>query len=290
MVFYMLLNVPSRHYVLLYDAKYLLLNRHRPTYILYLQLCIQNTHTILYSSCQATCLPAGRDDEAVQAKSIANYTKNARIYWSLYMKIINKNAQNAVSETVRILQQGGLVIFPTDTAYGLGADITNSIAIDRVFELKDRSEKNPLSIIVSDMNMAGEYGTFSSQAHMLAETFLPGPLTIVVPKTNKISERIVAGGSTIGIRIPDCNFILEVVRQLGKPITATSANRSGKGTPYMMEEALHGFNGEGKYIDLVIDGGSLGQLTSTVVDISTSEPVIVREGPISREDILKVLG
>lgn len=181
-----------------------------------------------------------------------------------------------------ILKDGGLIIYPTETCYGIGADATNAEAVKKVLDFKGSRGGKPISVAVFDKKMAGKYVIVNETADNLYQKFLPGPLTVVSKSKTKTDPALQAGKETLGIRIPDYPLVLEIVRKFGKPVTATSANTSGKKTPYCLEDVL-------KYttkkrlalVDLFLDAGRLPyNPPSTVVDTTLNEPQILRQGEI----------
>jgi len=196
----------------------------------------------------------------------------------------------SIQKAVNVIKGGGIVVFPTDTAYGLGVDATNDQAVQKLYTLKERDSSKPIHIVVSDLEMAGEYVEVTGDAQKLADVFLPGPLTIILKDRGVISKKLLGEGSTLGIRIPDNKAILNLVESSGVPITATSANKSGDSNPYTIEDIKRSFGDDFNTIDYVIDGGELNKVPpSTLVDLTGHTLEILREGPITREEILKVI-
>ncbi len=175
-----------------------------------------------------------------------------------------------INEAVEVLRQGGVIIFPTETCYGLGACATNPRAVRRVFEIKKRSLSQPLSVIVSSLKMINKYAIMNSYALSLAKRFMPGPLTLII-KNKKFPRILLGGGNKIGFRIPANELALELTKALGKPITATSANIHGMPDPYEVPKNLNA--------DFIIDAGTLPQTKpSTVYD--SIEKKVIRYGDI----------
>lgn len=181
-----------------------------------------------------------------------------------------------------VLRAGGIVLYPTDTLYGLGADALSNDAVAKIYSIKSRDERKPIHCIVADLAMARQYGTFSERAAALAEKFLPGPLTIVVEKKDEIDTGVCRNIGTIGFRIPDNDFCIELARVFGKPYTTTSANFSGEASERSVEKILAQLGGAASHIDLVVDAGELPERApSTVVGVSGPDVVVLREGAIS---------
>ena len=177
------------------------------------------------------------------------------------------------------LMQGGVIVYPTDTAYGLGADWTNARAVKKVFAVKQRSPDKKVPVIVSGVAMAKKYVTWNAQAQGLVDHYWPGALTIVLPKEN---------GTTLGVRMPNHPIALQIVRAFGKPIVSTSANISYQPTCY----SIRSFVGQLSFVnghvpavspDIVIDAGALARrMPSTVVDCSGQSMRVLRSGRLSK--------
>jgi L-threonylcarbamoyladenylate synthase len=195
----------------------------------------------------------------------------------------------AVVEAVRCLNAGGLVAFPTETVYGLGADATNARAVACLYEAKGRPAFNPLIAHVHDAAAACDLGKLDPVAVRLAEVFWPGPLTLVVPRqpTCPVSELATAGLKTIAVRIPAHVVARDLLAKFKKPIVAPSANRTGHVSPTVAQHVLSDLRGR---IDLLLDGGaSPVGLESTIV-ACIGEPTLLRPGGLPRTDIERVLG
>jgi L-threonylcarbamoyladenylate synthase len=192
----------------------------------------------------------------------------------------------AAEKAARILKKGGVVLFPTDTVYGLAADAGNPKALAMLREIKGREKKKPISVIVPSIASISTYAVMDDVARSLADRFLPGAITLVLTATSRIPEELTLFGK-VGIRIPDDAFCLALAKAFGKPYTATSANRSGRETPASVREALNQFGHHAHDIDLVIDAGPHdGKKPSTVVTVTDGIPYVLREGAIPREVIL----
>lgn len=197
------------------------------------------------------------------------------------MKIV-KCDENSVKKAVDILEKGGLVIYPTETLYGIGADATNKEAIKKLTEYKNRPFGKPYSVAVTDINMATEYVNLNNTAKNLYEKFLPGPLTIISTGKHKVAPGVESENGTLGIRIPDYKLVTDIVKILKKPITSTSANASYKKRPYRIKDILENISDRQKeLIDLIIDAGNLpNNEPSTVIDTTLDDPVTLRQGEI----------
>ena len=197
------------------------------------------------------------------------------------------NIQEQIERGVSILKQGGLVAFPTDTVYGLGASANLLQAVERIYRVKGRPQNMALPLLLADTSQISEVAEPISQvAWLLVHNFLPGALTLVLPKSNSVPDFITAGGKTVAVRIPAHPVPVALAQGLGAPIVGTSANLSGKPSALTAEEVYSQFAGK---IDLVIDGGRCpGGVESTIVDVTGETPLVLREGAISREELKQV--
>jgi len=195
---------------------------------------------------------------------------------------IVKKGEKAVDAAVGILKKGGLVIYPTETLYGVGVDATNPKAVKKLIKYKDRPIGKPYSIAVSGQKMAQRYVELNKTAKNLYKEFLPGPLTIISKSKHKTAPGVESEDGTLGIRIPDYKLVTDIVKKLGKPITATSANASYKKRPYKISDILESIGNKQKdLIDLVIDAGKLPKNEpSTVIDTTLDDLVTLRQGKI----------
>lgn len=194
-----------------------------------------------------------------------------------------------VRETVAVLKKGGLVIFPTETMYGIGALATDQDAINKLLAYKTRREGKPLSIAVDSREMAEEYVEVNKIAENLYQSFLPGPLTVVSKSKGTVAKGVESEIGTIGIRIPDYPLIVDIITALGKPITATSANASYKKRPYSISDIWENISEKQKnLVDLILDAGTLPtREPSTVVDTTLNQEVILRQGNIKLTPVLE---
>jgi len=195
----------------------------------------------------------------------------------------------AVRAAADAIRRGELVIFPTETVYGLAADALNESAVKKVFDVKGRQDKEPLPVQVggvADVSRAVEF--VPESARSLAERFWPGPLTLVLSKSSALPSVVTGGRNTVGVRVPDHPVALALAKEIGSPIVATSANVSGRTAPRNAEQAVRDI---GESASIVLDGGEcrLG-VSSTVVDVSVTPARILRRGTIGVDEIRKVLG
>ena len=190
------------------------------------------------------------------------------------------------SRAVSALKNGKIVVYPTDTLYGLGADVFNEKAVKNVFLIKHRPLINPLSIAVSCVKDLEELVFLDERTLNIIKSFLPGCLTIVLKKKENIPDIVTAGSSNVAVRIPDNKIALRLLSDFG-PLICTSANIHGQSTPTVINDIRMQFKEED--IAVYIDDGNLNGEPSTIVDLTSDEIVILREGIISKEQILDVL-
>lgn len=198
-------------------------------------------------------------------------------------------ARTALLRAVSLLQQGEAVALPTETVYGLAANAFDPRAVRRLFDLKGRPARNPVIVHVASLALAREcVAEWPETAGKLAAAFWPGPLTMVLPRSEKIPDIVTAGGPTVGIRWPSHPFIQQVIRDCGFPLAAPSANRSSSLSPTTAEHVRKAFGNE---IPLIVDGGaSQVGIESTVVDLAATPPRLLRPGMIHEESLIAVLG
>jgi L-threonylcarbamoyladenylate synthase len=195
----------------------------------------------------------------------------------------------AMAQAARLLTEGGLVAFPTETVYGLGADATNPAAIARLYQAKGRPAFNPLIAHVSDLAAATRIACFDATAIALAEAFWPGPLTLVLPKTNDcaVADLATAGLDTVAIRVPAHRIAREILRAFGGPVVAPSANLSGHVSP---TSAAHVQSDLAGRIDLIVDGGAVAVGVESTIVGCFDAPMLLRPGGLPRGEIEKLLG
>ena len=206
------------------------------------------------------------------------------------MEIIRREDSGAAQKAAEILQSGGLVLYPTDTLYGLGADAFSDEAVEKIYALKGRDENKPIHAIVSGLDMAAEYGVLTDNVRLLSARLPKGKITFIVKKKGTSTTGIARGIGTFGFRIPDNDFCLSMLQAFGRPVTATSANKSGQIPQQTAEEVLRQLGNDAAKLELVIDGGDLPpSAPSTVVDVSSSQVSVLRVGVISQEDVFAAL-
>ena len=202
---------------------------------------------------------------------------------------VRETLSGQADEAVRILRNGGVAAIPTDTVYGLAAAYDDVQAVDKVFSIKSRPSGLAVPLLLDDGRSVVRYvSDVPESLWALAKAFWPGPLTIVLPKSHLVSDKLTAGRDTVGLRVPDHWLPRYISKSLGKAITGTSANLSGSPsltTAQAVEEQL------GDAVDMVIDGGDAsGTTASTVVDLSGDTPTILREGSVTLDDIETAIG
>ena len=198
---------------------------------------------------------------------------------SEFLKIYEDNpSEAAIKKVVDVLRNGGLVIYPTDTVYGLGCDITNTKALERIAKIKGiKLEKANFSFVCSDLSNISDYvKQIDTATFKILKRALPGPYTFILPGNNDLPREF-RKKKTVGIRVPDNNIALEIVKMLGNPIVSTSIHDEDAVLEYSTDPELI-FEKWQNLVDLVIDGGYGDNVGSTIIDLSGHEPVVVREG------------
>ncbi len=199
---------------------------------------------------------------------------------------ITLNLQEQISSGISVLKSGGLVAFPTDTVYGLGASSGIPRAVEQIYKVKQRSRSLALPLLLAEPSQIGEVASYVSPvAWLLVRKFLPGALTIVLPSSKSVSRIITGGGDTVAVRIPAHPIAIALIQGVGMPIVGTSANLSGWPSALTANEADSQF---GDKIDLVIDGGRCSGRESTIVDVTGEVPRVLREGAISKAELGEV--
>jgi tRNA threonylcarbamoyl adenosine modification protein (Sua5/YciO/YrdC/YwlC family) len=196
-----------------------------------------------------------------------------------FIKIYEDNPNEAaIKKVVEVLKNGGLIIYPTDTVYGLGCDITNARALEKVAKIKGiKLEKANLSFICSDLSHISDYvKQIDTATFKLLKRALPGPYTFILPGNNNL-PKVFKNKKTVGIRVPDNNIIRAIVKELGNPIISTSIHDEDEVLEYSTDPELI-FEKWENQIELVIDGGYGDNVPSTIIDLSGNEPEVIREG------------
>ncbi|HET6947931.1 MAG TPA: L-threonylcarbamoyladenylate synthase [bacterium] len=197
---------------------------------------------------------------------------------------VEPNERRAPRRALEVLRRGGVLVYPTDTVYGVGCRIDQEAAVRRIYALKGRAPTEPLPVLLADPAQLDEYGTaISAAARRLAALYWPGALTIVVRRSTRMPALVAGGGETIGLRVPGHPLPRALIRELGVPIVGTSANSHGAPPPLTAQQVVFDL---GDRVDLVIDGGraSLGR-ESTVIDATVDPPRVLRQGAIILGDL-----
>lgn len=180
-----------------------------------------------------------------------------------------------ISRAVQSLRDGGVIVYPTDTVYGIGCDITSKHAVERIIRMKGRDPKKPMSFVCSDLTHISRYARVSNSAYRILKRFLPGPYTFILEASHEVPKLLLTKQKTVGIRIPDNPVCSALVGELGSPILSTSANLSGAepiGDPTEIQSTL------GKQVDLILDMGVLSRIPSTVISLVEDDVRVLREG------------
>lgn len=208
---------------------------------------------------------------------------------TIIIRVTSKEDKEQLLKAASTLKKGGLVAFPTETVYGIGANALNLDSIKQIYKAKGRPSDNPLIVHVADSSEVTKYVKYIPKvAKILMEAFWPGPLTLVFEKNDIISNKITGGLKTIAIRIPENTIAREIIKLSGLPIAAPSANISGRPSPTSAKHVIEDLNGQ---VDMIVDGGesSIG-IESTVLDLTTDIPMILRPGGTTKAMIESVIG
>jgi L-threonylcarbamoyladenylate synthase len=205
-------------------------------------------------------------------------------------KLTPDTVRACAEEAADVLKEGGVILFPTDTLYGLGADAFSDEAVAKIYEIKGRNENKPIHGIASGLGMIETYGSLNPVGKRIAKNFFPGPLTLILEKNPTYNSGITKDIATIGFRIPDNEFCVETAKKFGRPFTATSANKSGQKPGRSLGPILAQLGAAILLIDVVFDAGELPESpASTVIDVSGGDAVVLREGAIPPATILSAL-
>jgi L-threonylcarbamoyladenylate synthase len=199
----------------------------------------------------------------------------------------NDPNEEILKEVARMVKDGKLVAFPTETVYGLGTNAFNENAVKKIFEVKQRPPK-PVAVIVPNLNVVREIAKPNEVALKLMKSFLPGPVTIIVKKRDVIPDIVTAGSDKVGIRIPNYKIPIKIAEFSGVPIATPSANISGKPSPTKAEHVVQDLMGK---VDAIVDGGETPlKIESTVIDTTTDPPKVLRIGALPLKEIERVIG
>ncbi len=183
--------------------------------------------------------------------------------------------QRLLERVVECLRNGGIIVYPTDTTYGMGCDIYNKKGIERIYQIKQRDKRKPFSFICPDLATIASYAKVSNNAFKIMKRHLPGPYTFVLEATREVPDLLVTKQRTVGVRMPENNIAMEIVRQLGHPLVTTSANITQQQTyedPSLIEDEL------GSQLDMVVDGGKIIGEPSSVISLINEEIEVLRHG------------
>ena len=196
----------------------------------------------------------------------------------------------AIQEAVAVLKLGGVIVYPTDTLYALGANAMEPQSIERIFKIKDRAREKPLPLAIKNIKWAKELSFIYKKEEKILNSVWPGAVTIVLPKRNIVPLEVTAGQPGVALRMPNHPFVEKLLGRFGYPITSTSANLSGEEAPRKISEIIEMFEGNYYKPDLIIDAGDLSQSEpSTILDLASDKPKILRVGPVKPETLKKLL-
>lgn len=180
-----------------------------------------------------------------------------------------------MQDVVTLLREGGVIAYPTDTVYGIGCDLFNKKAIERIYQIKKMPRRKPLSFICSDLTHIAEYARVSNLSYRLMKRLVPGPYTFILPATHKVPRLMLTSRRTVGIRVPDNLIALELVKHLGNPIISTSLRME---EDEITSDPFKIYDSYGKILDAIVDGGTIKSEESTIIDLTEKIPVVIRKG------------
>ena len=200
----------------------------------------------------------------------------------------NQINEEELNKCIKTIENGGIVIFPTETVYGIGTNAFIENSVKKIYEVKERPEEKALSILVKSKDEIEKYAIVSNEIERkIINNFMPGPITIILNKKENVLNHITSGKNTIGIRIPDNKIINTILNNLDVPIVAPSANISGHPSGIELNQIIDDFKNK---VDICIDGGKCKISTaSTIVQVIDNKPVIIRQGQITLEEIERIL-
>ena len=204
------------------------------------------------------------------------------------------NLEEVVRMGAEMILRGDVIVYPTDTAYGFGCDATNVEALEKIYELKERDENKPLSVVMKDLEMIKKYAQVNKKQEALLQKLLPGPVTVVLKSSGKLPRQITANTGTIGIRIPDYALTKRIAEEIDRPYVSTSVNISGEPPETWGIDIFRKFENYSTQPDLIVDIGKLADeqdkpVVSTVIDLTTKTPTILRKGKLDFREILEIL-
>ena len=209
------------------------------------------------------------------------------------MKILKINNHRSIAYAIRdaalVLKAGGVIVYPTDTAYGIGVNALDRIAVKKVYDIQKRIYTKPTHVVVRDLEMINTLTTPTPLAKVIYHHLMPGPITLILRKRKLVPDILTANLPTLGVRISKSNFSLELSSSVDFPYPPPSANRSGGNTPYSLAEVQKEL--DTSRVDLIIDAGPLQKVKpSTLLDLTGKKPKILREGPITKSYLENLLG
>jgi L-threonylcarbamoyladenylate synthase len=192
-------------------------------------------------------------------------------------------ASGDLAKAIEVLKHGGVIAIPTDTVYCLAASLSHLEAVGRIFEIKGRAVTKALPVLVADAIQMRHVAEMNSQAELLVRRFMPGGLTLILPKKDTVPNNVTGGRPSVAVRIPGHTLTLYIIKAVGTPLTGTSANLSGRGSACAADDVRSQI---GAQVDMILDGGVCpGGVESTILDLTGPQPVIVREGAIPRAEL-----
>src|SRR5680860_91017 len=196
------------------------------------------------------------------------------------IKIVEKVADVAAE----VLQSGGVLIYPTDTIYGIGGNAFDEVVIDKIMNIKNREREKPLLVFVKDIKAARRIACIDSVVEKILNNIWPGPITVVLRKKDILPDSLTGNGETIAVRIPDDEFVAKLLEKVDFPIIATSANISGENNLFEAEDIIEKFSGRKVQPDLFVNAGKIeNKQASTIIDLTTPAPRIIRMGIVGKE-------
>jgi L-threonylcarbamoyladenylate synthase len=194
----------------------------------------------------------------------------------------------STTKAVELLKEGKIVVYPTETAYALGADATNKTAVENIYKLKVREVKKPLAVLVEDLEQAKKFFRFPNSAILFAKKYWPGPVTLILPIADKRLKTLNKNNDKVGVRASSSKVANELAKRLGKPIVSTSANISGLGTPYSRRAVYKQFSKTNETVYFLDKGSLPRRATSAVLEVSDNSIKIYRSNPILKKCIINV--
>lgn len=210
------------------------------------------------------------------------------------MKVVKINPKGdfseAITEAIAVLKSDGVIVYPTDTLYALGANALEPSAVERIFKIKNRAREKPLPLAVRNIKWAKELAFIYKKEEKILNSVWPGAVTVILPKRNIVPGVVTADRPGVALRIPDHPFTDKILGRFGYPITSTSANISGEESPRKISDIINMFEGNYYKPDLIIDAGDLPESEpSTILDLTSGRPKILRVGPVKPETLRKLL-